>query len=560
MVYFHKLGIKRVMQGSRVKNSSRNILFSMIAYIVQIVLGFIVRRYFIYYFCEEYLGINSVFSNILSLLSLAELGFGTAIVFAMYKPMADDDKEKVRQLLQFYKKCYTIIGLIVLGIGLMVFPFMYYFKSKVSNIDVNFYVVYSIYLFNSVVSYFFSYRRSLLYTSQRNDIESKVNLIINIFSSLLQVLILFTIRNYYIYLSVSGIAQILNNAIIFFITEKKYGDYTKKPQSVLDKKTVKEINKNIFAMIYHKIGTAIVYSTDSLIIYFMFGSSTLGKYSNYLLITTYVTSMIAIITNAIKGSVGNSIASETSEKNYHLFKKLNFFYMWIVSFCSISIFILSDPFIDIVLTKNPQTNLLFNRVIITLISLNFLFSVSRYLCGTFKECAGLFYQDRFKPLFEALINLVVSIILSFKWGLAGVVLGTIVSSITTGVWVEPFVLYKYYFKKSCKEYFLKYLWFVIVAIVSGVGTYYLCNLIPSSNLLNLIIKFIICAIIPNCFLLLLLFWIPEFKDNFRFAKNLLLSLLKKQKKSKENNHEITENLDKNNTKGEENNPIVDSDK
>ncbi len=514
---------------SRTKNSSRNIIFSMIAYIVQIVLGFVVRRYFIYFFCEEYLGINSVFSNVLSLLSLAELGFGTAIVFAMYKPMATGDKEQVRELLQFYKKCYTIIGLVVLGIGLAVFPFMQYFKNKAPNVDVNFYIVYAIYLFNSVISYFFSYRRSLLYTSQRSDIESKVNLALNILASALQILVLFTLQNFYVYLAILGLSTIVNNIIIYIYTDKHYAEYIQKPISALSPDTRKQINKNILAMIYHKIGGAVVYSTDSLLVYFMLGSSVLGKYSNYLLITTYVTALISIITNAIKGSVGNSIASESTDKNLGLFQKLNFIYMWLVSFCTICIFVLSDPFIDIVLTKDPNANLLFDKTIITLIAFNFYFSVSRYMCGTFKECAGLFYQDRYKPLAEALINLVASIVLTYFFGLAGIIAGTIISSISTGLWVEPYVLYKHYFNSNFLKYMLKHLWFTLATIVSAIGTYFVCNFIPNTSIWLLALKFATCIVVSNVFLLACLCFMPNFKSNVGYLKTLAQSVLKRGK-------------------------------
>jgi len=234
---------------SRTKNSSRNLIFSMLAYIIQIVLGFLVRRYFIYYFNEEYLGLNSLFTNVLSLLSLAELGFGGAIVFAMYKPMAEGDEEKVRQLLYFYKKCYLMIGLIILGIGLCVLPFMDYFKKQAPNVDVNLYVIYLINLFNTVISYFFAHRRSLLYTNQRNDIESKINMVINIALTGMQLVVLIFVRNYYLYISLTGITTILSNALIFFVTQKLYKNYLRKPEAYLDKESKREINKNICAMV-----------------------------------------------------------------------------------------------------------------------------------------------------------------------------------------------------------------------------------------------------------------------------------------------------------------------
>lgn len=518
------------MATSRTKNSVRNIIFSMLAFAVQIILGFFARRYFIYYFSTEYLGLNSLFSNVLSLLSLAELGFGTAIVFAMYKPMAEGDEEKVRQLMHFYKKCYFTIGIVILGIGLCVLPFMEYFKKQAPNVDVNLYFVYGIFLFNSVVSYFFAHRRSLLYTNQRNDIESKVNMLLNILLTGGQIIAICFAKNYYLYISLFGIFNILNNVLIFIITQKMFPQFLKKPNSFLDKESKKSINKNIMSMIFHKIGSVVVYSTDSLVIFLILGSASLGKYSNYLMITTYVSAIIAIFTNAMRGSIGNSIASESEEKNQNLLNKLNFIYFWLISFCTIAIFVLADPFIDVVLTKDATTSLTFDKTIILLICINFFIGQSRYMLGTFKECAGLFYQDRFKSIFESIINLVVSIVLARYIGLAGVIIGTIISTLTTSLWVEPYVFYKHYLKQSTVKYFVKYLYYTFALIVAGCATYFICNIIPDFNMPWLIVKFVVCAIVPNLVLLILYFWLPEFKQTVQWGKQIICNFKNKHKK------------------------------
>jgi len=525
-----------VKADTRTKNSTRNIIFSMIAYMIQIVLGFLVRRYFIYYFNEEYLGLSSLFTNVISLLSLAELGFGTALVFSMYKPMAEGNEERVKQLLQFYKKCYFIIGTIVLCVGLCVLPFMNFFKSKAPNVDVNLYVVYLINLFNSVMSYYFAHRRSLLYVNQRNDIESKINMVLNILLTALQLLAVCLFKNYYLYISLSIFSTLLNNLLIFVITQKLYPSLVKKSNEKLDKEVVKEINKNIFSMVCHKIGGAVVYSTDSLLIFIMLGSSSLGKYSNYLLITTYITAFINIFLGAIRGSVGNSIASEDVEKNYSLFKKINFVYFFIVSFCTICIFVLADPFIDIILTKDPSVNLTLDKTILTLVCVSFYCLHSRYIVCIFKECAGLFYEDRIKPLFEAVVNLIVSIVLAKFIGLAGIIIGTIVSNVFVCLVVEPFILNKYYFKKSTKKYMLQYVLYTLSMVTSGIVTILICNFIPNSNIIYLGIKMLICAMVCGISLLLTMSPFKEFKECVSWGKEIIKNL-----RNKINNNKSIEN-------------------
>ena len=516
------------MTDSRTKNSTRNIIFSLVAYFIQIVLGFFVRRYFIFYFGEEYLGLNSVFANVLSFLSLAELGFGTAIVFSMYKPMADGDEEKVRQLLQFYKKSYFMIAIIVVVLGLLVLPFMNYFKAQAPNVNANFYVVYLIFLFNSVVSYFFAHRRSLLYTSQRNDLESKINILLNIVLTGLQLVACFA-KNYYIYILLSGIFAIIGNLLVFLITQRKYKKYLEKPQGYLDKETRKTINKNVYSMVFHKIGSIIVYSTDSLVIFMILGAVSLGKYSNYLLVTTYLSTIIGIFTGALRGSIGNSIASESVEKNVALLKKLNFIYFAIISFATIAIYVMVDPFIDVVLTHDASASLVLDKTVLLLICINFFLSQSRYMMGMFKECAGLYYQDRYKSLFEAGINLIVSIVLAYYIGLSGVIIGTIVSNIATSLWVEPYVLNKHYLKESTAKYFGKYLLYTLAMLVSAVVTVFVCNFIVATDFWTLVLKGVVCCAMAGVMLLITMSPHKEFKETLSWGKEIITNLKNSRK-------------------------------
>lgn len=518
------------MGESRTKNSIRNIIFSITAYLIQIILGFLVRRYFIYYFNEEFLGLNSLFSNILSVLSLAELGVGGAIVFSMYKPMAEGDKEKVSALLNFYKKCYLIIGCIVLVLGLCVIPFMGYFKAKAPQVDVNLYMVYLIFLINSVLSYFFAHRRALLYTDQRQDIESKINILINLLQASLQLVVILVIKNFYVYLLCTSLSTLLSNTFVFLITNKKYGEYIKKSASKIDDTTKKEITKNVYAMLFHKIGGVVVFSTDSILIYLLIGASQLGRYSNYALIISCVTSIITLYVSAIKGGIGNSIASRDEKENYKLLNKLNFAHLFIVAFCSICIFVLSDPFINTVLTKDANTSLLLDMGTVLALCLSFYLTQSRSMIGTFKDCAGLFYQDRFKPVFEVVVNLVTSIVLA-KWlGLVGIVLGTIISTVSAPLWIEPYVLNKYYYKQNTGKYMLKYLMCLMITMACGVATYFVCALLPIGGVGWLVLRFAVCGLIAGITLFAGFMIVPEFRQSINWGKQIVVGILHRKRK------------------------------
>ena len=515
-------------QDTRTKNSARNLIFSFMGYLLQIILNFVIRRYFIYVFSVEYLGLNSLFSNVLSVLSLVELGFGTALVYSMYKPMAEDDKEKVKQLLQYYKNIYCVVGTIIGILGALVLFFMPYFQAKAPNISVDLYIVYLIFLVNTVVSYFFAYRRSLLYVSQRSDLESKINMVVNIFVSILTLVILLIFKNYYLYAVTSIIGTLITNLLIYVLTNKKYAEYVTKPEQKLDKLTKKEITKNVFALMFHRIGSVVVYGTDSFIIYLMIDSATLGIYSNYLLIINAVTAIINIFTNSVRSSIGNLIASENKEKTYNIFTNLNFIYFWMLSFCAICFFILSNPFIQYVFASGNKDYVL-SQELALLISVNFYITTSRYLTGTFKDCAGLFYEDRFKPLVESIVNLVVSIVLTKYIGLAGVIIGTITSSLFVSVWVEPFVLFKHYFKINVLKYYIRYILYSCCMAITGLIAWFVCSFITVSGLVSLLFIFVVCILLTLGVLFIFALLFPEFKR----SKNWLFNILKSFKKNKE---------------------------
>lgn len=516
-------------QDTRSKNSTRNITFSIIAYMVQLILSFLGRRYFIYYFSTEYLGLNSLFSNIISILSLAELGFGAALVFAMYKPMATGDEEKVRQLLGYYRKCYYIIGCIIITLGLLVLPFMEYFKAKAPNVDVNLYIVYLIMLFNTVVSYFFAHRRSLLYTSQRQDIESKITIITKTALNFAQLLVILLTKNYYLYISLAGIFALVDNFIVFFVTQKHFPEFIQKPLSPLSKEDRKAIRKNIFALIFHKIGGVIVFCTDSLLIYMLFDAEVLGVYSNYLLITTAVTTFVSIFISAITGSVGNAVAKENPEYNYNLLGKLNFLYFMIVSFCTICIFVLCNPFISVALDKSASSKLLVDDFVRVLICMSFYFTQTRRMVSTFKDCKGLFYEHRFSPIFESIINLVASLLLARVMGLGGVILGTIISTVFVPLWVEPYVTNKHYFKKSTPKYFLKYALYTLCMLVAGGITTFVLSFVPAFSVWTLILKFGVCALVAGISLLVTMSICPEYRQSLSWGKNILKNSFSRKK-------------------------------
>lgn len=514
---------------TRTKNSINNTFFSFMNYFIKVVLLFVVRTIFIRKLGTEYLGLNSLFNNILTILSLAETGFGSAIVYALYKPTAENDTEKINALLKLYKKFYNIIALVVLLLGLILLPFLPNLISGKPNVEINIYIVYIVYLFNSVITYFCAHRRAILFTNQRNDIESKTSSICLIIVNLLQIIALCLFANYYVYCAILVFGSIVEALLIYVITKKKYPYINLKTSYEIDKDEKKALVKNTYSLFMHKIGGIIVNSTDSLIISAILGLSILGIYSNYLLIYTSISAIASLMINAIKGSIGNLIVTKSVDEIEQVQFRLVFIYHWFISFCTICLVCLYQPFI----TTWLGNDFVLDFSIVICICVNFYFYFSRGMINAFKESAGLFYHDRYKSIIEGLINLVSSLILVKLIGLAGVIIGTIISTLTVCFWVEPLVLYKHYYKKSVWAYFKKIIFYLFVTVISTILCYLIISLIPSGGIWWLILKFAVCIILSNLILLLIYLPTKEFKEWMGIIKNWLNNL----KHRKENKYD-----------------------
>lgn len=512
------------MQEGRVKNSVRNVSFSLIYYAIQILLTFLVRILFVRVFVSQYLGVNTLFTNILNILSVVESGFGSAIVFALFKPVAENDEEKVRQLVQLYKKYYTIIGSIVLVLGLLLIPFLPYLIKDFYSIDLNLYLMFLIFLATSVITYITAHRRALFYTTQRSDIETKINIVAYITTITIQLLSILVFKNYYIYAIAGLINVIVISVLIVVISNKKYKSYLLKPSSPIDKSESKNITKNVFALFYHKIGGIVLNATDSLILAAFIGSVVVGKYSNYLLITTSLNTLMNIFVGSIKGSVGNLIATEDVEKNHKLFNDLNKAFIIINTFICICFISLVNPFVSFFFGQNMLLS--FGAVIV--IGLNMYLYNLRQVVYTFKDCKGLFKENKYAPLIEAVINLILSIILVKFLGLTGVLLGTIISCILVPLWNEPYILFKHYFKKSTTIYMLKLILNICLYALVGCAVLFIIHFIPHNSLPLLILKFASCGLLTLSILLIVSIPSKSFRSSVNYVKQTVKNFINKK--------------------------------
>lgn len=506
---------------SRIKNSFRNIKYNLIGQIISLFLSFATRTIFILYLNAEYLGLNGLFSNILSILSLAELGVGTAIVFSLYEPLANKNIIKLNAIMTLYKKTYYIIGAFIGIVGVLLTPFIDIFIKSLPDIK-NINLIYILFVLNSSISYLFSYKRALIIADQKKYIDSIYQFTSLIVTYVLQILIIILTQNYLLYLIIRILTNLVENILISYRANKLYPFLKNKCKYKIENKDKLIIVKNIKAMFFHRVGTVIVMGTDNILISMFAGLISVGIYSNYVLITNMIQTFLGIIFQSITASIGNFGALESKIKLRQVFNRVDFIAYWAYAFSSIALFVLLNPFIEIWIGKEYT----FHPIIVFFIVLNFYVQGMRKSILTFRDALGLFWYDRYKPIFESLINLLASIILALKYGVVGVLLGTFISTITTSLWIEPYVLYKHGFNEAPEYYFKRYAKRLFLTIVLGILTFYSSSLLTFEGIRSFIYKVLVSATIPNMVLILIYHNTEEFDFFNRMIKSYLFKKLR----------------------------------
>lgn len=414
-------------QKTRTEYSILNILTGIGGYAVNTVLGLVCRMVFTRTLAEEYLGINGLFTNILNMLSLAELGIGSAIVYALYKPLAENNQAKVASLVSFYGKCYRIIGCVVAAVGIALMPFLDVLIEEQPNIKESIYLIYALYLFNTASTYFFSYRSSLIAAAQQNYIVTGVNYLITIVQSIVQMVWLYATHEYIGYLVLISLGTFIYNVTISTIAKKKFPYIAGKNIEPLLKDEKHKLTQNIRALTIWKLSGLLVNSTDNIIITYFSGLATVGLSSNYTLLSGTINTLLNQVFNSIGASVGNLNASESKEKRLAMFRTINLANFWMFGWAAIGIFVVSSDIVHLMFGANyvlPE-NIPF------VIALNFYMVGIQSAVWSFQNAMGLFRQGRYMLLGTAAINLVCSIWLGNKWGLFGILIATAIARLFT---------------------------------------------------------------------------------------------------------------------------------
>ncbi len=441
--------LKPKIKLSRTKNAVRNIYSGMFNKIFTIFFPFLIRTVLIKKIGIEYAGLNSLFSSILQVLNLTELGFASAVVYSMYKPIAEDDKDTICALLNFYKRVYFIIGLVILALGTAVMPFLpHLIKGNVPQ-DINIYVLYSIYLVNTSLSYLlFGYKNSLLNAHQRRDVISNILTITQGLMNICQLLILVTIKNYYLYVLMMPIFTVLNNVLVGIATKRMFPEYSCKGK--LDISVKKDIRKKVAGLMISKLAQTSRNSFDSIFISAFLGLAMTTIYSNYLLVISAITGILNIVINSLQAGVGNTLQTETKEKNYENLKKFNLLYTLFVGWCTTCMLCMYQSFMELWLGKDFL--LPFGAVV--LLCLYFYILKAGDINSLYYNASGMWWHGKYRAITEALLNLLGNFILVKYIGIYGIVISTVITAIIGHFWNGQFLFKLYYKNNKMIRYFL----------------------------------------------------------------------------------------------------------
>lgn len=476
------------------KNTRRNIFFGFLNKLILLILPFFTKSIINTYLGAEYLGLNSLFASVLAVLSLTELGVSSALVYHMYKPIAEDDKNKICSLLNFYRKSYLVIGVVTTTLGLIIFPFIPYLIKGTYPQDVNIYLIYLIQLFANSISYFlFGYKQSLLVAYQRDDINSIINLLAQGGMQIAQLLILVITRNYYFFVICIPIFTIINNLWIGFYTKKMFPDI--KCHGRLDSTVLASIKKLVAGSFIQKACAITRNSLDSVCISAFVSLAVTGIYNNYYTIFNGVTVVLGIFITSLTGGIGNHVVIKTREENFDELRILDFLYLLISGWCTCFLLCLSQPFMKLWMGDEmlmPLSSVVYMCIYFYALKMGDVRSI-------YYSTTGMWWEMRYRSIVETIANLVLNLLLGYYYGINGIILATVISLLIFNFfWGSSIVFNNYFGLNKLKKNFLYHLKYLFITISVCAITWIITTWIHSKSvLIELILKFVICLLIPG---------------------------------------------------------------
>ncbi|MBQ8001841.1 MAG: hypothetical protein IJ297_00130 [Clostridia bacterium] len=479
---------------SRLKNSIRNSAFGLFAEVTTLILGFFVRSVFVKTLAEDYLGVNGIFTNILQVLSFAELGIGNAIVFSLYKPIREKDGERIKQYVTFYKYAYRVIGIVVAVLGLLLVPFLNIIIVDKPDIPDNLIIIYLLYLANTVLSYFCVWKRTFMTANQERYIGTVVEQIFTIIQVIVQIVILYTTHNFIFYLATMIVCNQVRNLIIAGICSKRYPVVNEKPKQDLTKEEKKSIFENVKALFVYKLSGVALGSTDNILIQAIINFRSVSLYSNYSMIITNFRLLANQLLNGITASVGDLNASDDNKAKEDVFFKLLFISSWLYGLLCVGFITVANTLIEVWLGGNFVMPI----EVVAAIAFSFYVEGMQFAGFTYRTTMGLFKESVTAPVASAIINIALSIVLGYAMGITGIFIATGVSRLATTTWVDGYLVFKKRLNKSPVKFYGMYLVYFAFAVFVALTTEYIYfRPFEFSGWLGVILKIAICFLIYN---------------------------------------------------------------
>lgn len=484
----------------------KNVKWGYLCTLVTYLLGFILRTLIINKLGQNYAGVNGLFTNILGVLSFAELGIGTALNYSLYKPIAENDNEKINSLMQLYKRAYGTIAFVITICGLLLLPFLKYLVKDPGEIgDIR--VYYVIILFNTVTSYFVSYKFNLANAKQENFIYSILNMLAMSSTYFFQIIAICMTENFLVYLLAGAIADLFQKIWISIYLNRRYPILKKKIFKPLPNEEKQKIWKDTKALIWHKIGDVSVHQTDNIIISSFVNVSMVGCVTYYNFFINAIHQMLLVALNAVVGSLGNVLIVEKKEQSYEVFKVYRFVAFWIYGFFALELYFMLSKLIVIFVGEEMKLA----NIIVLFMIIDFYMIGHRCALNNMKMAGGIFRQDQYLSVVQAIVNLVVSILLVIKIGVLGVYIGTVVQG-TISTLVRPFIVYPDLFNKSAREYFYDSAKYTAALFLAGIFCAYIdASFFVKNSVTGLVCEIGILTVVINLVFILLFYRTKEFK-------------------------------------------------
>lgn len=508
----------------RTRRSILNVFVTLSSNAIILVTAFIVQKILILKLGSDYNGINGLFTSIITMMSLTDLGIGSAIIYHLYRPAYEADFDVICSLLRFYKNSYLIISVVVLIIGCLLMVFI---PGIVGNVVINenIYLIFLLFLFDCLVSYFLSYKKSLLYAYQLNFVLDGIHFIFYILQNIVQIFVLVFYQNFILFLLLKTICKIIENITISIYIKKHFPFTQKKRIQPLSNDIRNDIIKKIKALLFHRLGRLLVTGSDSLVITGVLGILQMSLYTNYHLIIGGITALLNKIFETLTSSVGNFLLDSNQKQRYEIYRKIDFLNFWVFGCASVVLFSVMQPFITLWIGKEY----LFSKTTLFFLVINFYQEGMRASILTFKDAAGIYHEDRFIPIVEATVNVIFSMLLAFKIGIIGVFIGTIISSGIVYFYSYPKYVCKPLYNMRWSDYIRQTLTHIIMVILCICSAQFAISILFVRNLL---VELILCTFISvGIFHIYLIAFYGRSRE-LKFFWNIFVKLIKSKKEGK----------------------------